>query len=106
MMVLILPMNNDLLEALNKKHAARKPAVASAVITPNCPSQDLSHFILFDQFDDQMIHETALKTEGAAGPSSLDAARWKRLCTSFHSVSTDFCDALIGHHSKKNLLFC
>ena len=79
MVVLILPMNNDLLEALKKKYQARKPAVASAVITPNFPSQDPSHFILFDQIDDHMIRETALKTEGAAGLLGLDAAGWKRL---------------------------
>ena len=82
------------LEALKKKHPARKPAVPSAVIDPNCPNQDPSHFILFDQLDGQMIRETALKTEGAAGPSGLDAAGWKRLCTSFQSASTDLCDAL------------
>ena len=90
----VLPMSNEVLEALKKKHPARKPAVPSAVIDPNCPSQDPSHFILFDQLDGQMIRETALKTEGAAGPSGLDAAGWKRLCTSFQSASTDLCDAL------------
>ena len=90
----VLPMSNEVLEALKKKHPARKPAVPSAVIAPNCPSQDPSHFILFDQLDGQMIRETALKTEGAAGPSGLDAAGWKRLCTSFQSASTDLCDAL------------
>ena len=56
----VLPMSNKVLEALKKKHPARKPAVPSAVIDPNCPSQDPSHFILFDQLDGQMIRETAL----------------------------------------------
>ena len=41
-----------------------------------------------------VIQSTALKTEGAAGPSGLDAAAWRRLCTSFKSGSTELCDAL------------
>ena len=92
----ILPMNNEVLEALRKKHPARKPAIPSALTMPNPSSQDQdpSHFILFDQLDGQLIRETALKTDGAAGPSGLDAAGWKRLCTSFQSASTDLCDAL------------
>ena len=32
--------------------------------------------------------------DGVAGPSGLDAAAWKQLCTSFKSASTDLCDAL------------
>ena len=32
--------------------------------------------------------------DGAAGPSGLDAAAWKRLCTSFKSASTELCDTL------------
>ena len=47
----VLPMSNEVLEALKKKHPVRKPAVPSAVIVPNGPSQDPSHFILFDQVD-------------------------------------------------------
>ena len=90
----VLPMNSEVIEALKKKHPARNPAVPSAVTTPISSSQDPSHFILFDQLDGQLIRETALKTEGAAGPSGLDAAGWKRLCTSFQSASSDLCDAL------------
>ena len=90
----VLPMSNEVLEALKKKHPVRKPAVPSAVIVPNCPSQDPSHFILFDQLNGQMIRETALKAEGAAGPSGLDAAGWKRLCTPFQCACTDLCEAL------------
>ena len=51
-------------------------------------------FILFEQIDGQMIRSTALKTNGAAGPSGLDAAAWMRLCSSFQSSSADLCDAM------------
>ena len=42
----------------------------------------------------------ALKTDGTAGPSGLDAAAWKRLCTSFKTASTDLCDALASTARK------
>ena len=32
--------------------------------------------------------------DGAAGPSGIDAAGWKRQCTSFGKHSTDLCDAI------------
>ena len=32
--------------------------------------------------------------DGKAGPSGLDVASWKHLCTSFKSVSTDLCESL------------
>ena len=90
----VLPLNKDVFETLKKKHPARKPAIPSAVITSNSSSQDPSHFILFDQLDGLMIRKTVLKTEGAAGPSGLDAIAWKRLCTAFQSASNDLCDSL------------
>ena len=36
----------------------------------------------------------ALKLHGAARPSDLDASAWRRMCTSFQTVSDDLCDAL------------
>ena len=41
-----------------------------------------------------MICDTVLRMDGAAGPSGLDAASWKRLCTSFKGASTDLCESL------------
>jgi len=32
--------------------------------------------------------------DGAAGPSVLDVASWKKLCTSFRGASNTLCDAL------------
>ena len=40
------------------------------------------------------MHSIALKMDGSAGPSGLDLAAWKRLCTSYKIASTDLCDAL------------
>ena len=58
------------------------------------------HPIIFEQTDDPFIQSTVLQMNGSAGPSGLDARAWKRLCTSFHSASTDLC-ASIGHLTKR-----
>ena len=38
--------------------------------------------------------KATLHTDGAAGPSGLDAHAWRRLCTSFYSASSDLCHSL------------
>ena len=35
-----------------------------------------------------------MRTSGAAGSSGLDAASWRRLCTSFKPASNDLCHSL------------
>ena len=52
------------------------------------------HPIIFEKIDGQLIRSMALRTDGAAGPSGMDAAAWKRLCSSFKTASTELCDAL------------
>ena len=44
--------------------------------------------------DADAIHHAALHTNGAAGPSGLDAHAWRRLCSSFKSASHNLCSAL------------
>ena len=41
-----------------------------------------------------LIRSAALPTNGAAGPSGLNALRWRRLCTSFKSASMELCHSL------------
>ena len=52
------------------------------------------HPVLFKFIDASVIRLAALRTTGAAGPSGLSAANWKRQCTSFKSASNDLCDSL------------
>ena len=52
------------------------------------------HPILFESLDVPVIKYAALHTSGAAGPSGLDAITWKRLCTSFKTVSQEWCQSL------------
>ena len=51
---------------------------------------------MFEVIDGQLIRSTVLKMDGAAGPSSLDAAAWKRTFTSFGMASADLCESLAG----------
>ena len=43
---------------------------------------------------DALMRSMMLKMDGAAGPSGLDAAAWKRMCTSFKTASADLCESL------------
>ena len=50
--------------------------------------------MLYDGIDGQLICAFALRTDGAAGPSGLNAAPWRQLCTSFNSASSYLCDSV------------
>ena len=52
------------------------------------------HAVLFDSLTGQSIRNAALRTQGSAGPSGVDAAGWKRMCTAFHKDSNDLCAAI------------
>lgn len=80
-------------DILQKKHPPRQPLREQALVDINIPCLD-PHPIIFVKLDGQLIRSTVLKMDGAAGPSGLDAAAWKRICTSFKSTSTELCDSL------------
>ena len=51
---------------------------------------------MLESLDADCIRQAALKVEGGAGPSGLDADAWRRLCMSSKSASDDLCHALAG----------
>ena len=55
---------------------------------------DLVHPIIFEGITGASIHESALHTDGGAGPSGLDAQAWRRICSSFQKASSDLCEAV------------
>ena len=79
-------------EILHEKHPSGKPINTSALIHTNS-SYD-PHPVIYDQISGPLIRTTALHTEGAAGPSNIDAHGWRRLCTAFQDASNDLCEAL------------
>ena len=52
------------------------------------------HPVLFDSIDGDAIRRAALRTEGAAGLSGIDATGWRHLCCSFGGASSVLCNAL------------
>ena len=52
------------------------------------------HPVLFENLTGKSIRSAALRTQDAAGPSGIDAAAWRRLCTGFHRASEDLCSAV------------
>ena len=83
-------------EVLQQKHPPKQPPTHLSIDTPNTSDTPRTepHPILFDKIDGQLIRNTVLRMDGAAGPSGLDAAAWKRLCTSFKTASADLCESL------------
>ena len=71
--------------------SAKAVSLVTAVTSGTPPSE--VHPILFDGIG-EFIHSTILKMNGAAGPSGLDTASWKRLCTLFITASVKLCDSI------------
>ena len=78
---------------LRQKHPPKQPLKKSTIITPDTPMVE-PHPVLFDEINAHVIQSTILKMDGETGPSGLDAASWKRLCTSFKGASTDLCESI------------
>ena len=87
----IQPTPRTVHEVLIEKHPPGQPAYPEILLTP--PAQE-PHPVLFDQLDGEAIRTAALKIEGAAGPSGVDANGWRRLCISFKAASSEFCNSL------------
>ena len=73
---------------LMKKHPHKQPPRPSSLIEPDSPPS-----VMFEVIDGQLIRSTMLKMDGAAGPSGLDTAAWKRICISFKTASADLCES-------------
>ena len=87
----VLPFDSDVMDSLIRKYPKKHPFVSSTLVDDLA---DPPHFTLFDQLDTVRVRCVALKLHGAAGPSGLDASAWRRMCTSFQTVSDDLYDAL------------
>lgn len=86
-------------DILRDKHPGAAPAT-SASLLPSAIDPLASHAsspfhpVMFDQITGDLIRNAALRTEGSAGPSGIDAAGWRRLCSSFHGASASLCNAV------------
>ena len=89
----IIPQSQGLTtrDVLRDKHPPGKPACPESLLPDS--SEDVNP-IIYSDLDAECILHAALRTQGAAGLSGLDAYAWRRLCSSFKSASHDLCHAL------------
>ena len=80
-------------DILREKHPAAQAACSTALLSLVDNTVE-THPVLFERIDGDLIRSTALKVQGSAGPSGMDAAGWRRMCTAFHGASRDLCIAL------------
>ena len=80
-------------DILIDKHPRRKPLKPSAVAKSDTCVQ-APHPVVYEKIDGPMILSVSLKTDGAAGPSGINAAGWKHLLSSFQGESVELCEAV------------
>ena len=80
-------------DILKEKHPQPQVPRPSALLLPVNNGSNI-HPVLFDRITGDLIHSTALRIQGSAGPSGRDAAGWRRMCTAFNTASQDLCNAL------------
>ena len=82
-------------DILKDKHPqSPAPAHPDALVNEALAGSPLFHPVLFEQITGDTIRSAALRTEGSAWPSGIDATGWRRMCTAFHGASTSLCNAL------------
>ena len=83
-------------DILHEKHRVAQPVQPEALIVAEENNMPTIHPVLFERITRDTIRSSALRTEGSAGPSGIDAAGWRRLLVSFHRESKDLCSAVAG----------
>ena len=85
------PADSDrsVLDVLRDKHPAGKNAAPESLVD----GQDAKNFhpVIFESIDCDVIRKTALKTDGWAGPSGIDARGFRQMCISFGKASDELC---------------
>ena len=81
----------NVFDELTAKHPNAAPVVEDALVT-DYPNKEF-HPVIFESITGESIYRCALKTNGTAGPSGIDAAGWKRLCSSFKH-SGQLCNSM------------
>ena len=83
--------SKTVLEVLKEKHPEAQQISEGVLIEA---AKMPFHPIIFERIDGEAIRRAALHTEGTAGPSGIDAAGWRRMCTSFRKASSDLCNSI------------
>ena len=90
-------------DVLEEKHPEPKPAHAETIVSQ---LNNEFHPIIFESITPEIIRKCALQTQGAAGPSGVDAMHWRRFCTAFGEKSNDLCSALARFAKRLCISLC
>ena len=85
--------DRTILDVLWEKHPCAGAICPEALVTTSDKPVE-SHLVPFKCLTGSAIRSAALRTQGTAGPSGIDAAGWRRMCTAFHRDSADLCAAI------------
>ena len=80
-------------DVLEEKHPSARPADEEALVTTTEDPPEVQP-IIFQSLTGAQIRKAALRIQGSAGPSGVDAIGWRRLCTGFKRESNDLCEAI------------
>ena len=83
-------------DILKEKHPDGKTPDPEILLAESDTDEFHHDPIVFERITGELIQQAAIKTQGAAGPSGIDAYAWRRFCSSFKGASTDLCNALAG----------
>ena len=85
------PSSLSVREALLQKHPPAQQVRPKCIVDEE-PQEP--HPVIFESLDASAIRSAALKISGAAGPSGLDAHKWRCICTCHKGASRDLCASL------------
>ena len=75
----ILPLDDKTLSLLKQKHPTSSELNEEVLLRGEKPSV---HLVVFEDIDENMVKEAALKTKGSSDPSGLDADGWRKILVS------------------------
>ena len=83
-------------EALLSLHPEAKSVDSAALLENTLENALPVDPVMFTSINGLMIKDIALHSTGTAGPSGIDAAAWRKMCSSFKEASSNLCDAIAG----------
>ena len=97
------PLDDETLSLLKQKHAASSELNDEVLLRGEKP---FVHFevVVFEDIDENMVKEAALRTKGGSGPSGLDADGWRKILVykSYRTINADLRRAF-ANVIKKNM---
>ena len=88
------PAKETVLDILKAKHPPGAAALPETLVDDDEVDPPEFHPVIFNNITAEAVREAAIRCNGSAGPSGLDAAAWQRMCTAFKGRSNDICTAI------------